>query len=99
MGERDIYRLPIDATLLVICSAHWRTLENQPGRGMFLLLHHPAGHEVARQPLIIPPEASLPTENSRYWISAILAKFDVEGIWNLQVRSGGFLLAEVEVKF
>jgi hypothetical protein len=87
--------LPLDAVWLVICTAKWRELEGPVPRGVFLSLFHPSGREVSCQTLIIAADAIHP---GRHWICPIGATFDAEGAWTLRVHSGGFLLAEIDVR-
>jgi hypothetical protein len=89
-------QIPFEAVWPVVCGARWRTLKTAVARGMFLSLIHPAGHETSCQALIIPAEAT--PQGSRRWPLTIGATIDAEGAWTLRVHSGGFLLAEVNVR-
>ncbi|MCH9807213.1 MAG: hypothetical protein K0U74_05735 [Alphaproteobacteria bacterium] len=87
--------LPTDAQFTVVVSARWRTLNGQSSRGIFLTLTNPLGQEVSCANLIIPSDG-LHTCHGQ-WIHPIGAKFDVEGLWTVTIRSGQFMLATTDI--
>src|SRR5262249_54296223 len=89
-------QLPFDAVWPIVCTARWRTLSGYLARGLFLSLIHPAGQEVFCHTLVLTSEA---TQGVSYrWIQAIGARLDTEGSWTVRLHSGGFLLAEAEIR-
>lgn len=86
---------PFDAIWQVACVANWHHLAPGPIRGMQLCLSNPEGTEVSCLALHIPEDAG--KELSYIWVNSIGALFDREGLWKISVRSGGFLLSEMEV--
>ena len=98
-GDWDYFavpHLPFEATWLLVCTARWHTLAEHAGRGLFLSLIHPAGHEVSRVTLIIPAKAT--QDVSHRWLRTIGATFDTEGAWSVRLHSGGLVLAEIDIR-
>jgi len=88
--------IPCSTVWSIFCMARWGALEKKVGRGLYLSLLHPDGHEAACQTLVLSAEET--QLNRGYsWVTAIGAEFDVTGQWMLRVHSGGFLLADYGV--
>jgi hypothetical protein len=90
-----VERLPTDAIWQVVCVAKWGVIEASAPRGVFLSLLDPSGYELACQALFIPAEGM--QHGDRYWTTKIGAVLNAEGLWTLQVHSGGYLLSRITV--
>lgn len=88
-------RLPVEAVWPVGCVATWSTLSKSHCRGLQLCVMNPDGNEASCQVLDLPATAG---EGQTYsWIRAIGAPIDTVGCWRIQVKSGAYLLQQIEV--
>jgi len=68
--------------------------DNVP-RGLFLTLVDPSGKETSCVNVVVPADA---LKKELHVEPADRGYFDVEGAWTLRVHSGGFVLAEYDVR-
>jgi hypothetical protein len=87
--------LPIDAIWNIVCAANWTKLSAGHTRGFHLCLSDPGGKEVSRLALELPAIAT--HETTWTWLRNLDVPLDREGVWQISVKSGEFILAELNI--
>jgi hypothetical protein len=88
--------LPFDALWPVVCALRWTARQWPEPRGLFLSLLRPDGAEAGCQAVVFPAESGL--GGCFHWVHKMSVKLDVEGTWTLRLHSGGFMLAQLDLR-
>lgn len=94
-AKYSIPSVPLDTIWTLVCIASWKSLAQGPTRGLQVCLGNPSGKEVSRVAIGVSPEFQ--KGSNVHWVVNIGAPLDAPGYWNLSVRSGDLLLAELPV--
>lgn len=87
--------LPTNVVWPITCIASWRELQPRITHGLHLCLSDANGNEVSRVAFSLT--ANDPNMRSCIWTLPIGASLDREGLWQLRVHSGQFVLSEASV--
>lgn len=88
--------LPTDMKWAIYCAVDWDDLPDGSSRCLFLSIHDPEGVERACTNLLLKSDRC--GAKTEAWIGLLGAKFDQEGAWKLDIRSGGLVLASINVQ-